>query len=175
MATHSSVLAWRIPGTGELGVLLSMGSHRVGHDWGDLAVAATCYLFTTTLWLGIIHPAPPHIPIYRVVLFTPHFFFLAVPCGLQDLSALTGTWTRAWKLKAPSPNHWTAREFTFTCHFNDVLPSPPPGVTTYISPLSLPELILIMHPRYSNAVVSWRTHSMPKRNKEPTLNPGFSS
>ena len=32
MATHSSVLAWRIPGTGESGVLLSMGSHRVGHD-----------------------------------------------------------------------------------------------------------------------------------------------
>ena len=32
MATHSSVLAWRIPGTGELGGLLSMGSHRVGHD-----------------------------------------------------------------------------------------------------------------------------------------------
>ena len=32
MATHSSVLAWRIPGTGELGGLLSMGSHRVRHD-----------------------------------------------------------------------------------------------------------------------------------------------
>ena len=32
MATHSNVLAWRIPGTGELGGLLSMGSHRVGHD-----------------------------------------------------------------------------------------------------------------------------------------------
>ena len=32
MATHSSVLAWRIPRTGELGGLLSMGSHRVGHD-----------------------------------------------------------------------------------------------------------------------------------------------
>ena len=32
MATHSSVLAWRIPGTMESGVLLSMGSHRVGHD-----------------------------------------------------------------------------------------------------------------------------------------------
>ena len=38
MATHSSVLAWRIPGTGELGGLPSMGSHRVGHDWSDLAV-----------------------------------------------------------------------------------------------------------------------------------------
>ena len=32
MATHSSVVAWRIPGTGEPGGLLSMGSHRVGHD-----------------------------------------------------------------------------------------------------------------------------------------------
>ena len=32
MATHSSVLAWRIPGTAEPGVLLFMGSHRVGHD-----------------------------------------------------------------------------------------------------------------------------------------------
>ena len=40
MATHSSVLAWRIPGTGEPGRLPSMGSHRVGHDWSDLAAAA---------------------------------------------------------------------------------------------------------------------------------------
>ena len=39
MATHSSVLAWRIPGTGEPGELLSLGSHRVGHDWSDLALA----------------------------------------------------------------------------------------------------------------------------------------
>ena len=38
MATHSSVLAWRIPGTGEPGGLLSLGSHRVGHDWSDLVV-----------------------------------------------------------------------------------------------------------------------------------------
>ena len=41
MATQSSVLAWRIIGTGEPGGLLSMGSHRVGHDWSDLAAAAT--------------------------------------------------------------------------------------------------------------------------------------
>ena len=39
MATHSSVLAWRIPGTGEPGGLPSVGSHRVGHDLRDLAVA----------------------------------------------------------------------------------------------------------------------------------------
>ena len=40
MATHSSILAWRIPGTGEPGGLPSMGSHRVRHDWSDLAAAA---------------------------------------------------------------------------------------------------------------------------------------
>ena len=59
MATHSSVLAWRIPGMVEPGGLPSMGSHRVGHDWSDLAAAAaliwnllsfsslvsTCHLF----------------------------------------------------------------------------------------------------------------------------------
>ena len=39
-ATHSSVLAWRIPGMVEPGGLPSMGSHRVGHDWSDLAAAA---------------------------------------------------------------------------------------------------------------------------------------
>ena len=42
MATHSSVLAWRIPGTEEPGGLPSMGSHRVGHDWSDLAAVAAC-------------------------------------------------------------------------------------------------------------------------------------
>ena len=41
MATHSSVLAWRIPGMGEPGGLPSVGSHRVGHDLNDLAAAAT--------------------------------------------------------------------------------------------------------------------------------------
>ena len=43
MATHSNVLAWRIPGTGEPDGLLSMGSHRVGHDWSDLAAAAAAH------------------------------------------------------------------------------------------------------------------------------------
>ena len=47
MATHSSVLAWRIPGTGEPGGLPSMGSHRVGHDWRNLAAAAA-----QPQWLG---------------------------------------------------------------------------------------------------------------------------
>ena len=46
MATHSSVLAWRIPGTGEPGGLPSLGSHTVGRDWSDLAVAVWWMLNT---------------------------------------------------------------------------------------------------------------------------------
>ena len=52
MATHSSTLAWRIPGTGEPGGLPSMGSHRVGHDWSDLAAAAVW----TPDWPVLGHP-----------------------------------------------------------------------------------------------------------------------
>ena len=44
MAPHSSVLAWRIPGTGEPGGLPSMGSHGVRHDWSDLAAAVSGFL-----------------------------------------------------------------------------------------------------------------------------------
>ena len=44
MANHSSVLAWRIPGTGDPGGLPSMGSHRVGHYCSDLAAAAAKYI-----------------------------------------------------------------------------------------------------------------------------------
>ena len=43
MAPHSSILAWRILWTGEPGGLLSVVSHRVGHDWSDLAAAAAAY------------------------------------------------------------------------------------------------------------------------------------
>ena len=54
IATHSSVLAWRIPGTEELGGLPSLGSHRVGHDWSDLAAAAAA---GQEYWSGL--PCPP--------------------------------------------------------------------------------------------------------------------
>ena len=50
MAPHSSVLAWRIPGTGEPDGLPSMELHRVGHDWSDLAVTAAA---TTTIMVKV--------------------------------------------------------------------------------------------------------------------------
>ena len=58
MATHSSILAWRIPGTGEPGGLPSMGLHRVRHDWSDLAVARCL------IWINSISK-----PIYLYILF----------------------------------------------------------------------------------------------------------
>ena len=54
MAIHSSVLAWRIPGTGEPGGLPSMGSHRVGHDWSDLAAVAAAAGWWIDPWVGKI-------------------------------------------------------------------------------------------------------------------------
>ena len=54
MATHSGVLAWRIPGMAEPGGLPSMGSHRVGHDWSNLAAAAIshCAYIWLPQWLS---------------------------------------------------------------------------------------------------------------------------
>ena len=50
MATHSSVLAWRLPGMGEPGGLPSMGSQRVGYDWSDLAAAAAIAHLDEMTW-----------------------------------------------------------------------------------------------------------------------------
>ena len=54
MATHSSVLAWRIPGTEEPSGLPSMGSHRVGHNGSDAAAAAAA---AELLWLPVAREA----------------------------------------------------------------------------------------------------------------------
>ena len=63
MATQSSVLAWRIPGTGEPGGLPSMGSHRVWHGWSDLAAAAAagcvlCLSVVCDSWDLVDHSPP---------------------------------------------------------------------------------------------------------------------
>ena len=75
MAPHSSVLAWRIPGTEEPAGLPSMGSRRVGHDWSDLAAAAarasswdyTCH------FLSLSSALPPPLPSLFSCFFPPFF------------------------------------------------------------------------------------------------------
>ena len=56
MATHSSVLAWRIPGTGEPDGLLSVGPHRVGHDWSDLAEVAAAVFQKSNVYSTVTSP-----------------------------------------------------------------------------------------------------------------------
>ena len=83
MAPHSSVLAWRIPGTGEPGGLPSMGSHRVGHDWSDLAAAAGVH---ETIKLNLKDRAPDH-EISAVDLITTNILsFYILPSGFTHLN-----------------------------------------------------------------------------------------
>jgi len=91
MATHSSVLAWRIPGTGEPGGPSSMGSHRVGHDWSKLAVAeltkhrivgfkpqrgscSSAILFLTNHEVLLLHSV--HLVVAKLDLFFFLFLFI---------------------------------------------------------------------------------------------------
>ena len=89
MATHSSVLAWRIPGTGEPGGLPSMGLYRVGHDWSDLAAAAAASLSTgyfMPLSWGFLYP---NICSIRSVLSESlSWLDLLTPCTYFGLSWL---------------------------------------------------------------------------------------
>ena len=64
MATYSSVLAWRIPGTEEPGRRPPLGSHRVGHDWSDLAAAAAASLLFT-----LFSPVYPYLPLPLLLIF----------------------------------------------------------------------------------------------------------
>ena len=68
MATHSSVLAWRIPGAGEPGGLPSVGSHRVGHNWSDLAAAAVYSILKINLD-SIFVALPAKVHLVKVMFF----------------------------------------------------------------------------------------------------------
>ena len=74
MATHSSVLAWRIPGTGEPGGLPSMGSHRVGHNWSDLAAAAASNIYSCIEMVNL-HPHETSLSTRVQCLYTVSFAF----------------------------------------------------------------------------------------------------
>ena len=89
MATHSSVLAWRIPGTAEPGGLLSMGSHRVGHDWSDLAAAE--HKNKNTVPLSCLLAFLSCVKSFKLSAFQCTYI-LMVGTGLEDLYCLTVLW-----------------------------------------------------------------------------------
>ena len=94
MATHSSVLAWRIPGTGQPGGLPSMGSHRVGHDCSDsAAAAAAAQLLYHVVSVSAVHQSEAAIHVTKYLLFClfvpfpfrkEHRALSRVPCSIQD-------------------------------------------------------------------------------------------
>ena len=63
--THSSVLAWRIPGTGEPGGLPSMGSHRVGHDRSNLAAYIVSFFYDLLLLINNLHNFKDFVDLYQ--------------------------------------------------------------------------------------------------------------
>ena len=86
MATPSSFLAWRIPGMGEPDGLLSIGLNRVGHDWSDLAAAASKIGFIA-VFFGFVNCLLLSLAHFSIKLFV--FFFLSCRSSLYD----SGIWT----------------------------------------------------------------------------------
>ena len=111
MATHSSILVWRIPGTEEPSGLPSMGSHRVRHDWSDLAAAAAYILFhflfryglsqgieysslcyivglccLSILYINILHLLIPNSQSFTRLLPLPHGNHRFVLCTCESVS-----------------------------------------------------------------------------------------
>ena len=91
MAPHSSVLAWRIPGTGEPGGLPSIGSHGVGHDWSDLAAAAAAAAWSVYENCEAPLPTEPSAVMEELHVCTiqngsqfPHVTFQDLKCGFWD-------------------------------------------------------------------------------------------
>ena len=81
MATHCSVLAWRIPGTGAPGGLPSMGSHRVGHDRSNLAAAAVACLFISVLLYQLYTVVFLHCKLQQIQLNITHpHFWICLSC-----------------------------------------------------------------------------------------------
>ena len=87
MATRSTGLAWRIPGTGEPGRLPSMGSHRVRHNWSDLAAAASALVSAVYQSLNLLQNSLFHC------------------CSVAQSGRLFAVpWTVACRLPCPSPS-----------------------------------------------------------------------
>ena len=116
MATHSSVLAWRIPGTGEPGGLPSMGSHRVGHNWSDLAAARS--LLCSYLWC--LPTSSPTLGAHKTQSQQQHFQ------GLCGVILTPGLLLFAFLLCHPSPRlAGVETGLKFTCPSMSIKTFPP--------------------------------------------------
>ena len=144
MATHSSVLAWRIPGTGKPGGLPSLGSHRVGHDWSDLAAAAAAaikhlyftneqrsarkYLSGTSMfekslavfWKVKHTPTVWSIPLLKIYTGEKKTYAHTKNCTWMFIVSQYAT-AKNWKPKGPSTNEWINKSNLNRCSSNNRL------------------------------------------------------
>ena len=129
MATHSSVLAWRIPGMGEPGGLSFMGSHRVRQDWSYLAAAAALILnCICEMWVVILNKMLPLLKQVRSNLLV-QFSSVAHSCPtLHDhMNHSTA------RPPCPSPTtgvHSDSRPSSQWCH---------PAISYFVVPFSCPQ------------------------------------
>ena len=143
MAIHSSVLAWRIPRTGEPGGLPSMGSHRVRHDWSDLVAAAAAAdgyqssFHPSQRWAGRLRKSlPPGSHQLSVIAVTtpprtrpvliperpgPDFFLIPLGKG-NTLGGWMGSVEGLWKADGER-EQWILSKF-FLCLPEGLLPDP---------------------------------------------------
>ena len=127
MATHSSVLAWRISGTGEAGGLPSMGSHRVGHDWSDLAAASAAHyniLFTgfsrQEYCSGLLFPSPVH-HVLSELFTTTCPSWVALHSMVHSFTELDRLWTKwsVWSVFFNYGFHSVCRKSVLNIHWKD--------------------------------------------------------
>ena len=107
MATHSSVLAWRIPGMAEPGGLLSVGSHRVGHDWSNLAAAAAA------CWINLL--------LHGLFCFFVLFCFLQglrKLCFIPDLVWFFKNYDKIYHFECTVRWYWIHSHWTLLCSQN---------------------------------------------------------
>ena len=97
MATHSSVLAWRIPWTEKPGRLQSMGSPRVGHDWSDLAAAAAAGLALTNM------PSSSSCTLASIVCGSAHILTSTPPGSAHTLTNIPPSSAHGLTSTPPGP------------------------------------------------------------------------
>ena len=165
MATHSSGLAWRIPGTWEPGGLLSVGSHRVGHDWSDLAAY---------IWKVLVHvllkPSLKDIQhnlasmwnewnwtIAQIFSFASPFFGIGMKTDLFQSCSHCWVFQVCWHIECST---LTASSFRI---LNSSAGIPSPLLALFI--VVLPKIHLTSHSRMSGSrwvtVPSWLSGSRP--------------
>ena len=169
MATYSSVLAWRIPGTEAPGGLPSMGSHRVRHDWSNLAAAAAGFPVLhdlpdrSLLKLMSIESVMPsnHLMLCHPLLLLPSIFLNIMV--FSNESALHIRWPKYWSFSfSISPSNEYSWLISFKIGWFDLL-AVPGTLTSLLQLHSLNAWILwcsslLYGPTFTFAHDYWKKH-----------------